>query len=285
MTESTRLRALLLVIAAALCWSLLGVLGKWAQGAGVGPIEIGFWRAVIAGTLFLGQVGLKKSRLPRGRDLAAAGGLGLVAVATFYTSYQYAVALGGASLASVLLYTAPAMVAILGWAFWRHRLSGTEVVAVAVSVAGVASISLGGGAGVVVTPGSLTAGLIAGLCYALYYLIGRPLFQRYDPAAILAVMMAAGAIALAPLTRSHPSNLVGWTCMVVFGIVCTWLAYLLNGLGLRNLPATRASVVSSIEPVAAMAWAAVFLGERLTPLAILGALLVVGAAVTLGRAS
>ena len=276
--------ALLLIVAAALCWSLLGVWGKQAQAAGVGPVEIGFWRALTAGLLLAGQTLATGARLPRGRDLAKTAGLGLVCVATFYVSYQYAVRLGGASLASVLLYTAPAMVAVLGWAVLRERLSLIEGAAVTISITGVAAISLGGGAGVVVSLGSVTSGLTAGACYALYYLAGRRLFGRYQPCAVLTVMMLTGAAGLAPLTRSHPSSPTGWLYVAGLGLVCTWLAYLLNGWGLKHLPAARTAVVSSVEPVAAMVLAATVLGERLTWLALAGAGLVVGAAVMLGRA-
>ncbi|MDO5093311.1 MAG: DMT family transporter [Propionibacteriaceae bacterium] len=273
--------ALGFVVAASLCWSLLGIWGKQAQAAGVGPIEIGFWRALIAGVLFLAQALAVRADFPRGRALVGVAALGLVTVALFYTSYQYSVRFGGASLASVLLYTAPAMVAILGWLFLKERLGPREIGAVIACVSGVALIGFGGGQGVSVGLVSVATGLTAGLCYALYYLFGRTLLRHYHPAAVFAVMMLAGAAALLPFTRHHPVDAPGWLNVLGLGIIGTWVAYLLSGLGLKHVAATRASVVSSVEPVAAMLLAAWLFHERLAPLALVGAALVVGAAVAL----
>ena len=54
----------------------------------------------------------------------------------------------------------------------------------------------------------------------------------------------------------------------------TYLAYLVYGLGLRRLPATRASTVATLEPVVAAALAYLVWGEALRPLGYAGAVLV-----------
>ena len=51
--------------------------------------------------------------------------------------------------------------------------------------------------------------------------------------------------------------------------------------GLRDRPATRAGVIASLEPVVAARLAALLFGERLSPLALGGAALVIGAALLL----
>ena len=109
---------------------------------------------------------VRRAALPRGRDLLLTGLFGLLGVSVFYGSYQLAVQSGGASLASVLLYTAPAFVALSGWLFWKERLGGGELGAVALTLPGVGLISLGGGAGVRVSALSLGWGLTAGLTYS-----------------------------------------------------------------------------------------------------------------------
>lgn len=269
---------------AALCWSLLGIWGRQAQNEGVSPVDVGFWRAALSGALFLAHALVAKAPLPRGRDLALTAAFGLVGVSLFYSSYQIAVRFGGASLAAVLLYTAPAFVALMSWTLLKQPRRAIEVMAVAASITGIALISLGGGQGVNVTALSVAAGLTAGASYATYYLFGQHFFQRYDPTAIFAVMMPVGALGLFPFTSSPPGTPSAWLNIAGLAVVCTYLAYLLHGAGLKYLVPTRASVIASVEPVTAALLAAMLFGERLTAIALVGAAAVVIAAIALGRA-
>jgi DME family drug/metabolite transporter len=90
--------------------------------------------------------------------------------------------------------------------------------------------------------------------------------------------MPVGALALAPVVPFAPKDATAWAILAAVGVASTYLPYLAYGLALRGLPATRASVLASLEPVIAALLAAVVLGERLAPLAYAGAALVIGAA-------
>src|SRR5688572_31372980 len=103
------------MLTAAVLWALLGILGKLAVGRGLDPLEVAFWRALLGGALFAAHAAALRAPLPRRRDLAITVGFGVVSVGVLYGVYQLAVVAGGASLASVLLYTAPAFVALLSW--------------------------------------------------------------------------------------------------------------------------------------------------------------------------
>lgn len=272
------------ILLAAVLWGLLGILGKQAQAAGVGPLEVAFWRAALGGGLFAGHALLTRAPLPRGRDLLVTALFGLVGVSVFYGTYQLAVRAGGASLASVLLYTAPAFVALLGWGLLRERLGVREGLAVAGTLTGTLLISLGGGQGVTVTGAALGWGLTAGLTYSLYYLYGKLYFPRYAPVALYAVALPVGALGLLPFAQFAPKTSGAWVSLGAIAVLSTYLAYLAYSAGLRRLPATRASVIASLEPVVAAGLAAGLFGERLSPMALLGAALVIGAAVWLGTA-
>ena len=246
-------------------------------------MEIGFWRALIAGALFLCHALLTGAKFPRGRDLAVIAVFGLIGVSFFYSCYQLAVRLGGTSLASVLQYSAPVFVAVLGWALLRERLNRRDIVCVGICIAGVILISFGGGEGVRVTFASMAVGLIAGFSYSLYYVFGRRYFPHYEPAAVFSIMMPVGALGLLPFVSQHPSNTSGWLNVIGLALVCTYAAYLLHSFGLRHMPAARASVIAASEPVSAAVLAAILFGERLSVLAMAGAVIVIGAAVSLGR--
>lgn len=271
----------LLILCAAVLWGLLGILGKQAQAAGVAPLEVAFWRAVLAGGLYALHAAIIRSPLPRGRDLWITAAFGVAGVAVFYGSYQLAVRAGGASLASVLLYTAPAFVALMGWLFLRERLGRWELLAVAGTLLGIGLISMGGGQGVTVTAAALAWGLIAGFTYSLYYLYGKAFFGRYHPTALLAVALPVGALCLLPFVQFSAKTPAAWSSLGAIAVFSTYLAYLAYSAGLRHLNATRASVIASLEPVVATVLAALFFAERPAALALLGAALVIGAALSL----
>lgn len=277
-----RVPAAAYILTAAILWGLLGILGKLAQGQGVGAVEVAFWRAALGGVLFATHAAALRLRPPRSRDLAVTAAFGLVGVSLFYGAYQLAVRTGGASLASVLLYTAPAFVAVLGVLVLRERIGRAEVVAVTATVAGIAVIGLSGGHGVNIGPASIGWGLTAGFTYSLYYLYGARFFPRYPPAVLFAVALPVGALGLAPFVEFTPKSTVAWVNLAGIALACTYLAYLAYGRGLLGMPATRASVIASLEPVVAAALAAELFGERLSPAALAGAALVVSAAAWLG---
>ncbi|GAA5437161.1 EamA family transporter [Deinococcus aquaticus] len=271
----------LLILTAAVLWGLLGILGKQAQAAGIAPLEVAFWRAALAGGLYALHTAVIRAPLPRGRDLLVTAAFGVAGVSVFYGSYQLAVRAGGASLASVLLYTAPAFVALIGWAAWRERLGRREALAIGGTLGGIGLISLGGGQGVTVSPAALGLGLTAGFTYSLYYIYGRAFFDRYAPPALLAVALPVGAVCLLPFVTFSAKTAPAWGSLIALSFFSTYLAYLAYSAGLRRLNATRASVIASLEPVVAAALAAALFGERPAPLALLGAALVIGAALLL----
>ncbi len=271
----------LLVLVAAVLWSLLGIFGLLAGEGGASALEVALWRAVLGAGLFGAHAVVTRAPWPRGRDLALTIAFGVVGVAVFYGANQLAVRAGGASLASVLLYTAPAFVAVLSWRFLGQRLGVGEVVAVCATIVGIALISLGGGQRVVVDAASLGWGVAAGFCYSLYYIVGTVYFAKYAPSSVLTIAMAVGAVGLLPFAGAALPSTGALLPVLGIGVLCTYAAYLAYSAGLRRLAATRASVIASVEPVSASLLAAWLFGERLSWLGAVGAGVVVLAALRL----
>src|SRR5690606_21115091 len=189
----------LLVALAAVLWALLGVFSKRLLAAGVSPTEIAFWRAALGGLAFACHAALTGGvRLARRRDAPAFGAFALVGVTLFYSALNLAIDAGGVSLAVILLYTAPAFVAVLAALLLGERLTRVKAGLVLLSVLGVALVARSGGGGVSVTGAAVTWGLVAGLSYSSYYLFGKWVLRRYRPAAIYALVMPIGAVGLLP---------------------------------------------------------------------------------------
>lgn len=278
--EKRERRGLLLVFLAAALWGLLGAFTVGLLATGLHPLEIAFWRALLAGAAFAvhAAVAGRWRRIPAG-DLAAIAGFALVGVSLFYASLILAIDLGGISLAFVLLYSAPAWVTLAAWLLLGEPLGRRHLLLLALATAGVALVSQARGEGVHATFASIAWGLTAGLSYASYYVFGKWVLRRHPPTLVYGLALPLGALALTPLVPWSAKPPSAWLLLAGAALVSTYLAYLLYGIGLRDASASRAVLVATVEPVVAgiVAWAA--FGERLGAIGLAGAALVLGAAV------
>ena len=275
-----------LILLAALLWGMFGPVARVALRDGVAPLEIAFWRTVIAGVLFAAHVALvrwrrsvargdARARLTIARaDLPVLLLFALTAVAALYAFLPLAVEAGGATLAVVLLYTAPVWVALFAWLLLGERLTPRTLLAVALTLMGVGGIALSGEEAVRPTSAALGWGLAAGLSYASLYLLGKHLFSRYAPAVVFVHALPIATVVLFPLTDFAHKSPVAWAALLVLGVVCTYAAYLAYSAGLARIEATRAATIATTEPVIAALLAFVFWDERLPAAGYLAAALV-----------
>ena len=274
-------RGYLLVACAAVLWALIGLFSRAILDRGVAPLEIAFWRATLAGAAFALHAALVgRLRLERGRDLVSLAAFALLGVTLFYAALVLAIETGGITLAFVLLYTAPAFVVLLAWPLLGGRLTRAKLALVALATLGVALVASGGSdaQGVQVSTVSLGWGLASGVAYASYYLFGKWVLARYAPVTVFAVVLPIGAVGLAPFVTFTPKDATVWLLLITLALVSTYLAYLVYYTGLRQVEASRAVLVATVEPVIAAALAAAVYGERLGVLGVVGATLILTAA-------
>ncbi len=253
-----------LVLLAAVLWGLLGVFSKLALAEGLGPLEIAFWRALLGGGAFLVHARLSgRLKLQRASDIPAFAAFALVGVTLFYAALNIAIDKGGMSLAVILLYSAPAFVALLAFVLLKESLTPLKIVLVVLATVGVALVARSGGTGIHATGAAVTWGLTAGLSYATYYVFGKWILRRYHPVTIYAFVMPLGALGLLPFVRLHAMSIQLWGTLGLMALLSTYLAYLAYYSGLRHVEASRAVLVATVEPVVATALAALLFGERL----------------------
>lgn len=257
---------------AAVLWGLLGVFAKGILADGVGPLEISFWRATLAGGAFLIH-GLARGRvrLQRRADLLPFVGFALVGVTLFYASLNLSIAAGGVSLAWILMYSAPAFVVVLAALLLGERLTGAKGALVALATLGVVLVARSGGAGIDVNARSVGWGLAAGLSYASYYIFGKWVLERYAPVTIYALVLPLGALGLLPLVHFHAKRPETWLLLLALALISTYLAYLAYYTGLKRVEASRAVLVATVEPVVAATLAATLFGERFGAWGLVGA--------------
>lgn len=264
---------------AAVLWGTLGVFSKGILDAGIGPLEVSFWRAALAGGAFLiHALASGRLRLARRSDALPFVGFALVGVTLFYASVNLSIAAGGVSLEVILLYSAPAFVVVMAALLLRERLTRGKLTLVALATVGIVLVARSGGTGIVVNPRSVGWGLASGLSYASYYIFGKWVLARYAPVTVYALVLPVGALGLLPLVHFRAKDGATWLLLIALALVSTYLAYLAYYTGLKRIEASRAVLVATVEPLVGTALAALLFGERFGRWGMVGAGLVLGSA-------
>ncbi len=267
-----------LILLAATLWGLLGPVARVAYDEGVEPMEVALWRAVLGSVFFGIHAAVRGGRFPRKKDVPGFILFALIGGALFFGSYQMAVDSGGAALASVLLYTAPAWVVAAGAIWLQERITGAKILAVVMTLAGVVLIA-GGAENARYSTLAIFWGLLSGVSYASYYVFGKLYFHKYSGASVYAFIFPVAACVLLPFVTFSPKSPAALAAILVIGFVSTYLAYLAYAAGLRRLDASQASILATAEPVVAGVLAHLWWGERFGWSGYLGAGLILSAIV------
>jgi drug/metabolite transporter, DME family len=277
------LKGYVYIFAAAALWGLIGPFAKLAFQEGVPPLEVAFWRAVLAWCCFGPQAIVQRQVRVALADLPILGLFSLTGVFLFYGSYQLAVQKGGAALASVLLYTAPAWVALLAALFFKEKMTPMKWAALTATLAGVSLVSLGSGSGFAGGSGETASavffGLVAGFCYSLYYIFGKYFGAKYSAATVFFYILPMGAACLVPWLHLAPKSDTAWWALLWIALLSTYGAYHCYYAGLKHLEAGRAAIAATLEPVVAAVVAFFWWGEYFSPAGYIGSLLILAAVV------
>ena len=288
MRETHTTRGYVLALAAAVLWATLGLFYTWLADYGLPLITIVFFRVSFGAILlFVVFGGLRRDllRIER-KDWLLFLALGFFAVALYFT-YANAISLTGMGVAAVLMYTAPAWVTLLEVIFLGERLSWANVGALLLAGGGCVLVGrVYDVANLRLNLLGILAGLATGLAYAVYIVLCKVSQARYSPWTTLAYALGLGALFLLPLQAPATMGRALGTMPVPLILIGLAIIPTLGGgaafnSALRELPASEATIVGTLEPAVAalLGWA--FLGERLEGLQILGAALILGAVVVL----
>jgi drug/metabolite transporter (DMT)-like permease len=197
--------------------------------------------------------------------------------------YLGAVAFIPVGLAVILLYTSPFFVALLSVLMHRDRLTAIKAVAMTLAFLGV--LAAVGPSFAHLDPRGIVAGLTAALGLVLMITVGGGWMQRVDPvtlnmfAAVLLVLPVAAYLAWTGSLRLPETGL--GRLGVVGATLCFLLGTLSWALSMRLVAPIRMAVVLNLEMPMTITIGGLVLGERLRPLQLAGAALVVIAVMAL----
>ena len=191
-------------------------------------------------------------------------------------------------LSSILNATVPMFGALIAWAWLKDKLTASRVLGLVIGFTGVAMLAWrAAGPGLAFKPDAsglapgwaVLACLLACLCYGISasytkrYLSGLPPLVTAAGSQIGATLgLALPALWLWPARMPSPT---AWLALLVVGVVCTGLAYILFFRLIEHAGPQRALSVTFLVPVFAVLYGVLFLDEVVTPWMLLCAAVIV----------
>lgn len=279
------------MLLSAVAFGAMGPLGKLAydEGATVGTLlAVRFaLAAVVAWALLLATpTGSAEVRSVTGHDVALGLALGAFGYAAQAGGYFAALQRIDASLLSLLVYTYPVIVAVAATRLGRDRLDARRLVALTVATGGLALVVAGAGTGKLDAIGT-TLGVVTAVVYSGYILASERVAGRVAPRALSALVCTGAGATLTAVAlvagqlRPEAVTTVGWVWLVSLAVVSTVVAMALFFAGLHRVGPANAAIVSTAEPVVTVVLAMIVFGEILTPMQVLGGMLVLAGVLVL----
>jgi len=267
--KRTRQRGVLFVFIAAVLYSIGGLCIKVIPWNGM---SINSARNIVSVLVVGGYLLLTRHKLRFNRFIA----LGALCVCGTNVLFSLANKMTTAANTIVLQFTAPIFVILLSIMFWKRKPKKLDVITCLIVLAGVLcffidGLEMGGMVGNVLA-------LLSGLSYAGVFLLND--MPDSDPICSVFWGDVASVIVGFPfLLQETEFTAIAVGSVIILGAFQVGLAYILMCIGLRTTPAVTASLISGIEPILNPILVAVFYGEPVGPMALVGAVIVIGSVI------
>lgn len=176
----------------------------------------------------------------------------------------------------VLQFTAPIFVIFFMWMFFREKPKRVDIIASGVVFVGIICFFVDG-----LSTGNMLGNMLAvvsGISYAGIFMMNS--FEKSD--SLSSIFLGQTLSAVTCIWFVFGETDFGVTAIggiIALGVFQLALAYIFMSKGLDEVPAVTASLTTAIEPILNPIWVAIFFHEMITPLAFVGAVIVITAVV------
>ncbi|WP_224269076.1 DMT family transporter [Haloprofundus salinisoli] len=273
-----------LVVVSAFGFGTLAVLGQFAFDAGLNVPSVLVLRFTLATVLVWTLLAARRRRSDaserlrlRGRLFLTAVGLGLVGYtgqsALFFWGLEYLTA----GVTTLVLYTYPAFVLVLSALVLGEPLTRRRLVALPLVLGGVALVAGVDPAGV--SPVGVVIVLGSALVYSGYIVVSRVALADTDGLLLAGHVLPAAAVSFftygtATDSLALPTTTDGWLAVAGIAVLSTVVPVVTFFGGLRRIGASRAGLVSTVEPIVAVVLGVLLLSEPFPPTTFAGGALV-----------
>ncbi len=286
------MRSWLLLFACNLMWALQFTCVKLVQDQ-VGALFT-VWGPMTLATLMLLPMIAREKRQSRQKserfkkDLLAFFLLALVGIFPGQTIITWGTRLSLASNAALLMLTLPISTAFLAHIFLAERMTGIRWISFALAIVGVLMCSglqienLHFGRGYLLGNTLIFLGTLGSAFYNSY---SKKVLERYSPLEVLFYTYLGMFVIMTPLVVSREASVFShipsftartWVGLALLTFFHNFLSMVLFLKALKQLDAIQAALSNYLITFFGVPIAAIWLGERLTPLAVVGGLIILG---------
>ncbi len=269
-----------------LLWGFTAILGKMIS---LPALPLVWWRMlVVVAVIALLPRAWRGLRVMSPKLVLSYAGIGVL-VALHWLTFYGAIKLSNASVAATCIALATAFTALVEPKLARRAFSRRELILGLAVLPGVALV-VGG------VPDDYRIGIIVGAIsaffVALFGSLNKRLVEHGDPLTVTGIELGAGTLALTLLSPLMPWIFPAFSgdlfsipgardmgLILILSIVCTLLPFALSLVALRHMTAFSAQLAVNLEPIYAIALAAILFGEQheLTPLFYAGVVIILAA--------
>ncbi|MCP8993735.1 DMT family transporter [Streptococcus sp. CF9-1] len=270
----------LFTVIAGIAWGLSGTSGQYLMAHGISALVLTNIRLIIAGLLLvlLSYIKSKEQFLAFLKDKSSLFSLLLFSLFGLFLNqlaYLSAIQETNAGTATVLQYVCP--VGILAYTCIKDKVAPTiaEILSMFLAIGGTFLIATHGQMDQLsMTPAGLFWGLFSALTYALYIILPIKLIQKWGSILVIGVGMTISGFVAVPFTGIIGTSLpmsfdifLAFTGIILIGTVFAYTAFL---KGASLVGPVKSSLLASIEPISAVFFAFIIMGDIFYPVDFLG---------------
>ncbi len=275
---------LICVVAAGVMWGTLSIYVNALQSLGFTSVQCSLIRYAFSFLILFLFLAIKdrKALKIKAKDVPLFLATGVLGLAGFSITYFLAMEeIGGASVPSLILNTAPIFVIAVSPVVFKEKITAIQLCSIGICILGITFVTgvLGGGK---VSFLGIAYGIISALCYAEYIIVSKIALKKYSEYTVSTYAMLCAFLCLLPVCviEGNVPTAFGWKgALGSAGLVLvgTLFPFLLYSKGLKRISAAHASVFGTVDPATACIVGLLFFKESFSVLKILGVLLVLGA--------
>ena len=277
---SKAFKGTLFTVIAGIAWGLSGTSGQYLMAHGISALVLTNIRLIIAGLLLvlLSYIKSKEQFISFLKDKSSLFSLLLFSLFGLFLNqlaYLSAIQETNAGTATVLQYVCP--VGILAYTCIKDKIAPTlsEILSMILAIGGTFLIATHGQLDQLsMTPAGLFWGLFSALTYALYIILPIKLIQKWGSILVIGVGMTISGFVAVPFT-----GLIGASVPLAFGTILAFAGIILIGTvfaytaflkGASMIGPVKSSLLASIEPISAVFFAFMIMGDIFYPVDFLG---------------
>jgi drug/metabolite transporter (DMT)-like permease len=182
-----------------------------------------------------------------------------------------------------IIGTAPIFMAILGFVFYKEKVTFLQFAGIVVAIVGLLLL-IGKGditnIGLIENQGDLLV-LGSAFTWGVYSMVNKKISLSYSPLMTILYLFLMMAVIIIPFNLNSETinsvsklSLISWTWILFLGIFCSGIAYVIWAQALRDMESAKVGAFLYFEPLVTVVAAWFFLREEITLLMIFSGLLI-----------